>query len=85
MVAHAVHVGVLSWSLHPHPLHTQGSGKTYSLGSGVEVEWDGEKEGIIPRALNDIFKALQVLPSHYCHCCTCIADAANKCIVPHSE
>ena len=42
------------------PPTAQGSGKTYTLGSGAEVEWNGEREGMIPRALNDIFKGLQV-------------------------
>ena len=42
------------------PTTAQGSGKTYTLGSGAEVEWNGEREGMIPRALNDIFKGLQV-------------------------
>ena len=42
------------------PTTAQGSGKTYTLGSGAEVEWNREREGMIPRALNDIFKGLQV-------------------------
>ena len=47
------------WPMLP-PTTAQGSGKTYTLGSGAEVEWNGEREGMIPRALNDIFKGLQV-------------------------
>ena len=75
-------VDVLSLSMH-HPT-TQGSGKTYSLGSGAEVEWVGEKEGIIPRALNEIFKALQVrntLPAFP----AVLAVAAEKCNATCSE
>ena len=70
-------VDVLSLSMHHRPT-IQGSGKTYSLGSGAEVEWVGEKEGIIPRALNEIFKALQVrntLPAFP----AVLVDAAEKC------
>lgn len=42
------------------PIFSQtGSGKTYSMGTVFDGDWESPKVGIIPRALRDIFKTIQ--------------------------
>lgn len=43
------------------PRSQTGSGKTYTMGTCFEGNWDSPKTGIIPRALQDIFTKVRSL------------------------
>lgn len=46
-------------------LSQTGSGKTYTMGTTFEGNWDSPRTGIIPRALQDIFANIRQLENDH--------------------